>query len=113
MSISNVEHGTFLPDIFLENFERLWVLLIFQVLKPPKQRTEYPIFIFDEGSCPNDFNRELMVDGVVESNETKERIIRIEEVQRHKKKKKKAGKLKNKDEQPQSKTEVEEYVLVE
>ena len=54
-----------------------------------------------------------MVDGVVESNQTKERIIRIEEVQRHKKKKKKADKLKNKGDQPQSKTEVEEYVLVE
>jgi len=78
------------------------------VLKPPLQRTEYPMFVFDEGSCPTDTNIDLM-DGFMYSRQVHERTVNVEVTSS----KKKHNKNKKKDKHKQAKTHMEEYVLVE
>lgn len=71
------------------------------VLNPPMQKTEYPIFVFDEGSNPNRATDDL-IDGTREHQ-----TIQIETPRRRHKKHKK----KKKHPKPESTTE--EYVLVD
>ena len=73
-------------------------------MKPPLQRTEYPMFIFDEGSHPSGYFDCL--DGEARSDVTTQRTVHVD-IKKNKKHKRKKGK------QARQQSTGEEYVVVD